>query len=181
MKKNILLSKSFWITVILSYIGLVIGVWGFVEPYTYFQEDKLKNAVGPYWIAIYLLPIPIAYIIEVVRRKKIPHQQKYKAKPYTTKKNYFKYKSLLWKPTWFGLRLPIPLCPRENCERPVYHEREYPPRYLISVNLQEMQEFLNKQNTYKNVYRCPVHGELREVPDIDIQDLKREARFELKR
>ena len=179
-----------WHAIPTIYIALVTGVWGFIEAYSYFQGDGLKNAIGPNWVFIYLLPLPIAFVIGIVREKK-RHQgnnkfisevfQKGQSKPNASRGNYIKYKGLIWKPTWFGLRLPVPLCPRENCERPVYHERDYPPRYLISANLQEMQEFLIKQNTYKNVYRCPVHGVLHEVLDIELGELKREARFELKR
>ena len=186
-----MLSKSFWLSVFLSYTTLVIGVWGFVQAYTYFQGDSLKKALGPYWVVIYLLPLPIAFFIGIRRaRIKQPEpnnnvtnesEQQVQPRLNHTRKNNIIYKGLIWKPSRFGFQLPTPLCPRVNCERPVYHDRVFPPRQIISANLREMQEFLDKQNTYKNVYRCPVHGELIEVPDIELRDLRREAQFELKR
>jgi len=97
------------------------------------------------------------------------------------RKKYLKYKGLLWKSPRFGFGLPIPLCSRNNCERPIRHERKYPPNYIISSNLQEMQEFLNKQNSYENIYLCPVHGKLQEVPDIELDTLRQEAKHEFRR
>ena len=183
-------NKFSWVPVSISYIALVTGTWGFLEAYTYFQGDYLKNMIGPYWVSIYLIPLPIALIVGFIRSKTKNHQtpsktyinaKKNHLKTNTSKGDFLKYKGVLWKSARFSFQLPVPLCPHEDCERPIYHEREFPPRNLISSNLQEIQEFYNKQNTYKNIYRCPVHGKLLEVPNIELDKLKREAQFELKR
>ena len=169
---------------------IVTGLWGFVEAYTYFQGDSLKNAIGSYWIGIYLIPLPVALLVGILRTRtkrdqsaniSVETRQITREKATADTGKYSKYKGLLWERKRFDFRLPTPLCPHNGCMRPVSHKREYPPRYLVSSNPREMQEFLNKQNTYKNAYHCPVHGELRDVPDIDLEALRREARFELKR
>jgi hypothetical protein len=42
---------------IISYIAQVGLIWGFLEAYTYFKDDSLRNALGNYWVLIYFFPI----------------------------------------------------------------------------------------------------------------------------
>jgi hypothetical protein len=61
-----------WKTVVAflgSYIVLVLGIWGFIEAYTYFEGDHLKQIVGPYWWALYGVPIPVALCVALWRDK----------------------------------------------------------------------------------------------------------------
>ncbi|MBN1452354.1 MAG: tetratricopeptide repeat protein [Anaerolineales bacterium] len=61
---------SFWKTFFTSYIAFVAGIWGFVEAYTYFENDSLKNMLGSYWwVVYYLVPLIIALFIAVLRNK----------------------------------------------------------------------------------------------------------------
>lgn len=53
-------SARFWITFIASYSAIVGAVWGFLEAYTYFKDEELKQILGPYWLLIYSVPIIIA-------------------------------------------------------------------------------------------------------------------------
>jgi len=53
---------SFWKTFFTVYLTLVAGIWGFVEAYTYFESDSLKQLLGSnWWILYYLLPLFIAF------------------------------------------------------------------------------------------------------------------------
>ena len=45
------------------YIVQVGTIWGFVEGYTYFRGDHLRNLLGPYWILLYGVPALIALIV----------------------------------------------------------------------------------------------------------------------
>ncbi len=48
-----------------SYFILVAGIWGFLEAYTYFQDDHLKKVLGPYWWIIYVLPLFISLFMAI--------------------------------------------------------------------------------------------------------------------
>ena len=195
MQKTSFLSylRSFLITLISAYIAVITAEWSLVQAYTYFQGDSLKIMVGKYWIALfYTLPLTIAFCIAIVRilslRKnaKIIKEIDIIHKPNTwvvSQKNekYFSYKGLLWKPGYFKFQNPIPVCPQEDCQRPIECFRISPPRHLISADLKEMQDFLNKQNTYKFVYRCPLHGDIQGGPNEPINDLIKQARYEQNR
>lgn len=50
-----------------SYFTFVAGIWGFLEAYTYFRGDYLREIVGSYWIFIYSLPLLPAIIIGIVK------------------------------------------------------------------------------------------------------------------
>ena len=96
-------------------------------------------------------------------------------------KGYFRYKGLLWKTGRFGFQTPTPLCPIDDCERPVDCFRVNPPQYLISDDIGKMQDFLNKQNSYEFVYRCPLHGDIQGAPNESLKDLIRQAKYEQSR
>ena len=62
-------SFGFWKVFLGSYIALVGSIWGFLEAYTYFQDDHLKQIVGPYWWAIYVVPFLMALAVAFVTSK----------------------------------------------------------------------------------------------------------------
>jgi len=84
---------------------------------------------------------------------------------------YFRYKGLSWKRGRFGFHNPTPVCPIDHCLRPVDCFRINPPQYLISADVREMQDFLNKQNTFRFIYRCPLHGDIQGTPNESLNDL----------
>ena len=178
--------SSFFITLISSYIVLVTGIWGFVEAYTYFQGDSLKGMLGGNWVWLYILPAIISLFIAVIRVVSHKEDTQIDRKPdiSPSKQNvgkYFKYKGLLWKRGRFRFQYPTPICPIDNCYRPIDSYRINPPQYLISSNLGEMQDFLNKQNTYQYVYKCPLHGEIQNTSNESPNDLTRQAKHEQNR
>jgi hypothetical protein len=171
-------NKTSLVLAIGSGIILVIGgIADLLGLYTFFQND------------IRILAIIILVVVVVVsgffyfRSRHSEHivESKPTSLPEITKEDSIIYKGLLWKPTWLGLRYPIPLCPIRNCERPVFSKEQYPPQYLISRDPREMQEFLDRQGTIEHVFSCPIHGELPRVPNEHPGDLQNEAKYELKR
>ena len=60
-------SGSFWKTFFTVYLAIVAGIWGFLEAYTYFEGDSLRELLGPYWLAIYGLPLFFAFTIAALR------------------------------------------------------------------------------------------------------------------
>lgn len=161
---------SFFITLVPTYIVVITAEWSLVQAYTYFKGDSLKTIVGDNWVMLfYTIPLIIAICIATVRivilrrNIKIEEETEIIHRPSISvlgRKKYFDYKGLLWEPRHFSFQNPIPVCPTEGCHRPIDCFRINPPQYLISSNLTEMQEFLDKQNTYKYVYKCPLHGEI---------------------
>lgn len=66
---------SFWKTFFTAYIALVAGIWGFVEAYTYFESDSLKQLLGSnWWIYYYLLPLFIAFSVATLTNAKLETQ-----------------------------------------------------------------------------------------------------------
>ena len=56
----------FWKTFFTTYLALVAGIWGFVEAYTYFEWDSLKQLFGfNGWIYYYIIPLFIAILSAV--------------------------------------------------------------------------------------------------------------------
>lgn len=51
------------------YIGIVIAIWGFLDAYTYFIDDKLKELLGSYWLLLYGIPLIPALIIALLNSK----------------------------------------------------------------------------------------------------------------
>ena len=48
---------------IITFVAVVGSVWGFMEGYTYFTGDDLKNRIGDYWfILLYGLPFVISSV-----------------------------------------------------------------------------------------------------------------------
>ena len=147
MQKTSFLSylRSFLITLVSAYIAVITAEWSLVQAYTYFQGDSLKIMVGKYWVALfYTLPLTIATCIAIVRilslRKnaRIIKEIDVIHKPsalVVSRKNekYFSYKGLLWKPRHFGFQNPIPVCPIEDCQRPIDCFRINPPQYLLAL------------------------------------------------
>ena len=178
--------SSFFITLIASYVVLVTSIWGFIEAYTYFQGDSLKRMLGGNWVWLYILPSIISVFISVVRV--VPHktdtensrQRDISASNQNAGK-YFKYKGLLWKRGRFRFQNPTPICPIDNCYRPIGSYRINPPQYLMSNDIREMQDFLNKQSTYHYVYKCPLHGEIQNASNESLNDLTRQAKHEQNR
>ncbi len=179
----------FFITLISTYIALVTAIWGFVEAFTYFQGDSLKIMLGENWIWLYVMPLMISLCVAIIRiisfKKNDEVTQKidivHKSEipiPSQIDEHYYKYKGLLWKRGRFRFQNPTPTCPIANCYRPVDCFRINPPQYLISADVREMQEFLNKQNTYQFVYRCPLHGDLQSTPNESLNDLIKQAKHE---
>jgi hypothetical protein len=62
-------SHGFWKVFLGSYFAFVGSIWGFLEAYTYFQDDRLKQIVGPYWWAIYVVPFLMALAVAFVTSK----------------------------------------------------------------------------------------------------------------
>ncbi|MCK4823118.1 hypothetical protein KA005_45580, partial [bacterium] len=52
---------------ILIYIAAIASVWGFVEAFTYFSSDALNSTVGAYWYIFYIAPLPISFIVALLR------------------------------------------------------------------------------------------------------------------
>ena len=195
MQKTSFLSylRSFLITLVSAYIAVITAEWSLVQAYTYFQGDSLKIMVGKYWVALfYTLPLAIALYTAIVRilslRKNAGNIKEIDIihEPSTlvvSRKNekYFSYKGLLWRPGRFGFQNPSPVCPIKDCQRPIDCFRINPPQYLISAKMREMQDFLNKQNTYRFVYRCPLHGDIQSGSNESLKDLIKQARYEKNR
>jgi hypothetical protein len=70
-------SSKFWKTFFLSYVTLVAGIWGFIEAYTYFQGACLKQLLGPYWVLLYTLPLPVAFIVALAKHKLLAETEQY--------------------------------------------------------------------------------------------------------
>ena len=67
----------FWKTFFTVYLTLVAGTLGFVEAYTYFEDDSLKQMLGSkWWIIYYLLPLIVAVLIAARRNAKEETQGK---------------------------------------------------------------------------------------------------------
>lgn len=69
---------SFWKTFITTYIALVGGIWGFMEAYTYFRGDALKQLLGSsWWLLYYVIPALIAFSSATLRhaRGEAPAEQ----------------------------------------------------------------------------------------------------------
>ena len=69
---------SFWKTFITAYISLVGGIWGFVEAYTYFRGDALRQLLGSsWWLLYYVIPALIAFSSATLRhaRGEAPAEQ----------------------------------------------------------------------------------------------------------
>jgi len=182
----------FFKTVIYAYLALVTAIWGFVEAFTYFQGDSLKRMLGGNWVWLYILPFVISLCVALVRivsNKKIDEIPKeidsaHKSDiPISIRNsgNYYKYKGLLWKRGRFRFQNPTPTCPIANCYRPADCFRINPPQHLISSDMREMQDFLKNRNTYRFVYRCPLHGDIESVPSESLQGLTRQAKYEQNR
>jgi hypothetical protein len=66
------MNKSFkvffrFVVVYLSTVGIL---WGFLEAFTYFQGNKLKHIIGPYWVLMYIAPLFSSFLIIYVRYRK---------------------------------------------------------------------------------------------------------------
>jgi|KBSSwiStaDraftv2_1062776.scaffolds.fasta_scaffold977331_1 hypothetical protein len=194
MQKTSLLSYflSFFVTLVSTYIVVITAEWSLVQAYTYFQGDSLKTIIGNYWIALfYTLPLIIALCVAIIRVvslrknanivKEIDIAQKPDLFIIRKKEKYFSYKGLLWKPRRFRYQNPIPVCPREGCQRPIDCFRINPPQYMISADIKEMQDFLNEQNTLRFAYRCPLHGDIESAPNEPLPDLIKQAKYEQNR
>jgi hypothetical protein len=48
-----------------SYFVLEASIWGFLEAYTYFQDDRLKKVLGPYWWIVYVFPLFISLFMAI--------------------------------------------------------------------------------------------------------------------
>jgi len=194
MQKTSFLSYllSFFVALASTYIVVITAEWSLVQAYTYFQGDSLKTIVGNYWIALfYTLPLIIALCVAIIRvvslrrDAKIVKEIDITHKPdffiVRKKEKYFSYKGLLWKPRRFRYQNPIPVCPREGCQRPIDSFRINPPQYMISADIREMQDFLSNQNTLRFAYRCPLHGDIESAPNEPLQDLIKQAKYEQNR
>ncbi|MEP7136359.1 MAG: hypothetical protein ABI904_15630 [Chloroflexota bacterium] len=194
MQKTSFLSYSvtFFVALISTYIVVITAEWSLVQAYTYFQGDSLKTIVGNYWITLfYTVPLIIALcaaiirIVSLRRNAKTVKEIDITHKPdffiIRKKEKYFSYKGLLWKPGRFRFQNPTPVCPEEDCQRPVDCFRINPPQYLISANVTEMQDFLNKQNTPTFVYRCPLHNNIPTAPNESLMNLTKQAKYEQSR
>jgi len=53
-----------------SYITIIAGIWGFLEAYTYFKDNQLKELLGPYWFVLYGVPVLIALGVAVIGLRK---------------------------------------------------------------------------------------------------------------
>ncbi|MCB8977976.1 MAG: hypothetical protein H6657_11190 [Ardenticatenaceae bacterium] len=87
----------------------------------------------------------------------------------------FEYKGLIWKSTIFGLKSRCPQCLRE-----VECIREAPPQAFITRSPKEMQEYIDRAGKYNYSYKCRIHGNLPEVPNMHIKALTNEAQREMK-
>jgi len=184
--------STFFIALISSYIALVTATWGFIEAYTYFQGDGLKRMLGENWVLLYILPAVISFFIATIRiflfqkNVNLNDERIFNRTPDVSISNqiigkYFRCKGLLWKPGRFSFQNPTPVCPRKDCYRPIDCFRINPPQYLISADLREMQDFVNKHNTFRFVYRCPLHGDIANAPNESLQELIRQAKDEQNR
>jgi hypothetical protein len=63
-------STEFWKRFLITYFGLVAGIWGFLEAYTYFKGNSLKRTLGPYWVLIYSFPLVLALVIAILGSSK---------------------------------------------------------------------------------------------------------------
>ena len=70
------------------YIVQVGTIWGFVEGYTYFKGDHLKNLLGPYWILLYGVPALIALIATALSSLKSSNSKKSEGTTIVTKGKY---------------------------------------------------------------------------------------------
>jgi len=53
-----------------GYVGTVVAIWGFLEAYTYFRGDHLKQVLGPHWLLVYSLPILPALVLAFLSTRK---------------------------------------------------------------------------------------------------------------
>lgn len=68
---HMLKTGSFWKPFFTVYLALVAGIWRFVEAYTYFKGDTLKQLLGSnWWLYYYVLPLFIAFSIGTLRNAK---------------------------------------------------------------------------------------------------------------
>lgn len=61
---------KFWKTFFTTYFALVAGIWGFVQIYSFFREDSLKQLFDANWLIIfYIIPLFIAFSVATLTNK----------------------------------------------------------------------------------------------------------------
>ena len=63
-------SFNFWRNFGAAYLTIVVGLWGFIEAFTYFKGEQLKMSLGDYWISFYGVPVVIALGLAYITAKR---------------------------------------------------------------------------------------------------------------
>lgn len=157
----------------LDFLITLVNAWKIVLPvllvvlsaaFTVLKIGNKNISINlPIWVVVAIAVLalyPFAKLIEhLVNKKKSPNIKLY---------------GLLWKPSFFSFRYPVPLCPHSNCERKVIC-RAIPPNPLKVVT--SISEINNAKFEYRYIYECPIHGQINGVPNDEINLLQTKAKL----
>ena len=166
-----------WIKKFINLMVDLVTTWKVIYPILMVIIGKLTNLFNFSAKIITIdLPLWILVILSILAFYPIGNLMKY----LFSRRNisFEKHYGLRWKRPIFPLVNPQPYCSHSDCECKVFCTVTPPKPTQIIASFNDMK---NLDSRYHYRYECPKHGILSDIPDEDIEWLRKKAREVLKK